>query len=186
MREAELTSDFEPMFRPAALATGLCAIDSEGSWAVLGVDDWAFGQVEAILGPVSGAVVVPWRFDGEPFSAHLSIGLATLTTGHRRLDRRLRSAELSNVERMQRLHVRAADPRQGDGGHWRLTGMITLGSVTDAVQISGHLSALAVDSAVATVRATLDRRHFGLTRYWYWIGPQLRLHVSAQLTHAGL
>lgn len=181
-----MTSESEPVSRPAQLDVGTWAVHPAGSSAALGMDDWAFGQVEATLASVTGTVLVPWCLRGETtvgdgLCAQISVDLAALATGHRRLDRRLRSAEMLDVDRHRWLRLRATHP-EAERARWRLTGTLTLGSITEAAGLTARLVAPpAVDTARVAVDVRVDRRTFGMTRYRHRIGQQLRLHLDAEL-----
>jgi polyisoprenoid-binding protein YceI len=133
------------------------------------------------LGPVDGRVVVPWRFSAEVFEATLSVDLRTLDTGHPRLDRRLRSEDLLDVAATPHLVIRAARPRPAGHRGWSLTGLVRLGQVSDIVLVTARPVAPVIDSAVVKVDLSIGRREFGLTRYGYRLGSQLRVHIDAEL-----
>ena len=183
-------SQVEPWPRPMELDSGRWDVRPTDSWAVLGLDDWAFGQVEAALGTVYGRVVVPCGFGGrapagDPFCAELLIDLWPLTTGHPRLDRRLRSPSMLDLDRHGWLRLRATEPRPA-AGRWALNGILTLGSVGDAVPVRAALSAPAgVDAARVSIDLLVNRRCFGMTRYWYRIGPEFRMHIDAAVRRSG-
>ena len=181
-------SQVEPWPRPVELGYGRWDVEPTGSSAVLGLDDWAFGQVEALLGIVQGTVLVPfWSagrpLAGDPFSVELRMGLGPLATGHSRLDRRLRSSSMLDVGRHGWVRLRATEPRPA-GGRWALNGVLTLASVTDAVPVRAALAA-PVSGARVSIDLLVDRRSFGMTRYSYRIGPQFRMHIDAAVRRSG-
>lgn len=103
-------------------------------------------------------------------------------TGHRRLNRRLRSADLLGVTDTSHLLIRASRPWAGKGA-WSLIGMLRVGRVTEAVPVRAQLTAPDIDSAVVKVDVTICRLDSGLTRYR--LSPQFRLHIDAELSRAG-
>jgi hypothetical protein len=183
-------SQVEPWPRPAELDSGRWYVPPTGSLAVLGLDDWAFGQVEAELGTVCGRVVVPYWFGhrplaGDPFSAELQIDLWPLTTGHPRLDRRLRSLSMLDLDRHGWMRLRATHPRPA-AGRWALNGILTLASVTDAVPVRASFAAsLAADGVRVSIDFLVDRQFVGMTGYRYRIGPQFRVHIDAAVRRSG-
>lgn len=183
-------SQVEPWPRPVELGYGRWDVEPTYSSAVLGLDDWAFGQVETPLGIVYGTVQVPWwsggrALAGDPFSVELLVDLGPLTTGHPRLDRRLRSSSMFDVCRHGWVRLRATQP-QPAAGRWALTGILALASVTDAVPARAALAApVGPDGARVNIDVIVDRRSFGMTRYSYRIGPQFRMHIDAGVRRSG-
>jgi hypothetical protein len=182
-------SQVEPWPRPVELGYGRWDVEPTGSSAALGLDDWAFGQVEAPLGIVLGRVLVPFWWGGrplagDPFSVELRIGLGPLATGHPLLDRRLRSSSMFDTGRHGWVRLRAIEPRPA-GGRWALDGILTLASVTDAVPVRAALAApLGAGAATVSIDLLVDRRSFGMTRHSYRIGPQFRMHVDAAVSRS--
>lgn len=183
-------SQVEPWPRPVELGYGRWDVEPTYSSAVLGLDDWAFGQVEASLGIVYGKVQVPWwsggrALAGDPFSVELLIDLWPLTTGHPRLDRRLRSWSMFDICCHGWMRLRATEP-QPAAGSWALNGILTLARVTDAVPVRAAVTAPAGGGAgKVSIDLLVDRFSFGMTQYSYRIGPQFRMHIDAGVRRSG-
>ena len=183
-------SQVEPWPRPVELGYGRWDVEPTYSSAALGLDDWAFGQLEASLGIVYGTVRAPWwsggrALAGDPFSVELAIDLGPLATGHPRLDRRLRSSSMFDIGRHGWVRLRATEPRPA-GRRWALNGVLTLASVTDAVPARAALAApVGTGGARVSIDLIVDRRSFGMTRHSYRIGPQFRMHIDAGVRRSG-
>jgi hypothetical protein len=161
------------------LLHGIWSVDAAASSAALGVDDWSFGQVESAIAPVNGTLVIPDGYADGPAVALLSFGLCRLSTGHPRLDRRLRSPAFLNTDEHRELLIRVSwSPVTAA---WRPSAVLSAAGVTDAARIrGGRLASPEPGLALTTVDVLLHREDFGMVRHRYRVGRQLRLH--AQLT----
>ncbi|HEX4805983.1 MAG TPA: YceI family protein [Conexibacter sp.] len=127
-----------------------------------------------------------------------SADVASIDTGNADRDEHLRSPEFFDAERYPKIAFASTAIEHVEGGHYRVTGDLTIKDVTRVVTVSAHVQGAAQDPwgrerVGIAVRGTIDRTDFGLT----WQQPlagggmlvgeevKLRIDISAVRTEEG-
>jgi polyisoprenoid-binding protein YceI len=107
------------------------------------------------------------------------IDAASVDTGEAKRGAYLRSADFLDVARYPTITLRSTGIERADGGHWKVTGDLTVLGRTRPVQLDVDSST--TESARSSVHATttIDRRDFGMTYAGFAVGKQIAITIDA-------
>ncbi|MDQ1443582.1 MAG: hypothetical protein QOI20_46 [Acidimicrobiaceae bacterium] len=127
----------------------------------------------------------------EESSVEVTIKAASISTGEAKRDEHLRSADFFDVEQFPELTFRSTSVAKGKGGHWNVSGDLTVRDVTRPitldVEFEGANTTPWGDQRVGfSAAADLDREEFGLT--WnqaletggVLVGRKVRIELNVQ------
>src|SRR5207244_6749167 len=110
------------------------------------------------------------------------IDAASVDTSEPKRDAHLRSAYFLDVARYPTIAFRSTRIERADGGHWRVTGDLTLLGRTRSVLLAVDSSTSEGTRSSAHATTTIDRRDFGMT----YAGFALAQHVMITIDADGL
>ena len=144
-------------------------IDSCQSQAWFTARHLSIAAINGILGPIAGRL----QFDPDVLSlgsAEIAINVAALSTGHRRRDDELRSADFFDVEHYPTIAFRSTRVLYVQGDKYQVRGELTIKGVTQAVALAVTYGGQIPDPygpgsfrAGFTAQTTLSRREFAMT-----------------------
>jgi len=107
------------------------------------------------------------------------IDAATVDTSEPKRDAHLRSADFLDVARYPTIAFRSTGIERVDGGHWKVTGNLTLLGRTRLVllEVDSPTSEGTRSSAHATT--SIDRRDFGMTYAGFAVGKEVVITIDA-------
>ncbi|WP_155055983.1 YceI family protein [Streptomyces blattellae] len=149
-----------------AVETGLWPLDTTASSVALQHKTmWGMVTVKGTFGAVTGQGEV--RPDGSAVGT-VTLGAASLDTGHARRDTHLRSAHFFDADHHPEitLAVRSAELRDGDKVH--VVGQLTVRGVSRPLSFTARLIGSDADSLTLDAEFSIDRGQFGMT--WNQLG----------------
>jgi len=107
------------------------------------------------------------------------IDAASVDTDEPQRDAHLRSPDFLDVARYPTITFRSTRIERADGGHWKVTGDLTLLGTTRpvALDVDGSTTERGRSSAHATT--TIDRRDFGMTYSGFAVGKEIMITIDA-------
>jgi len=107
------------------------------------------------------------------------IDAASVDTSEPKRDAHLRSADFLDVARYPTIAFRSTRIERADGGHWRVTGALTLLGRTRPVLLDVDSSTSEGTRSSAHATTTIDRRDFGMTYAGFAVGKQVVITIDA-------
>jgi polyisoprenoid-binding protein YceI len=141
-------------------------IDTKRSSLTFGVGHALFGPIRGEFRCWGGQVLLDPRAIGQP-SVHVWVDLSSLDTGSQRLDAAILDSELFDIRWQPGLVFDSDRLERTHDGQAVLIGWLGLHSFRKqiSIDVTLHRAAPAADAEiVATARAAIDRRAFGLRR----------------------
>jgi len=141
-------------------------IDAERSSLTFSLRHALLGQIRGEFRCWGGRVLIDSRARSQP-AVHVWVDLASLDTGSRRRDKSILDTELFDVQWQPSLVFDSERLEYTDDGLAVLTGWLGLNSLRKEISLEVTFSRPPGDGAagfVATARAAIDRRAFGLRR----------------------
>jgi polyisoprenoid-binding protein YceI len=106
----------------------------------------------------------------DPANSHAvgTVRVASIDTGNADRDAHLRSPDFFDADRYPEMRFESRAIRHVDGGHYRVTGDLTVKDVTREVEVDATVEGAATDPwgndrVGITIRGSVDRKDFGLT-----------------------
>lgn len=171
---------------PSLLPAGTWLAE-DGSAATLRFSRRTGRRIDICAGLVSGHLEVacsPTR----PLVGAVWIDLSRPADGRGQARSRRRSARLFDEQRNSEVTLRICHGSTAPAGRWTGTGVLTLGGITDAVQLIGLAKPEcdpAADTCRCRVSARVDRRDFGLRTGRFGGAHRLCLIVDLHLIRIG-
>jgi polyisoprenoid-binding protein YceI len=123
--------------------------------------------------------------------ATATLNAASIDTGDETRDAHLRSAEFLDVEHHPEIHFRSVSLRAADSGHWKVTGELTIRTVTRPLTLLVEYCGTAVDPwgktrAAFLASGEINREDFDIT--WnqaleaggFLVGKGVKIEVDVQ------
>jgi len=107
------------------------------------------------------------------------IDAASVDTSEPERDAHLRSADFLDVTRYPTIAFRSTRIEPADGGHWKVTGDLTLLGRTRPVLLELERSTSEGTRSTAHATTTIDRRDFGMTYAGFAVGKQVVITIDA-------
>src|SRR5947208_10094627 len=107
------------------------------------------------------------------------IDAASVDTSEPKRDAHLRSVDFLDVARYPTIAFRSTRIERADGGHWRVTGDLTLLGRTRPVLLDVDSSTSEGTRPSAHATTTIDRRDFGMTYAGFAVGKQVVITIDA-------
>ena len=139
---------------------------------------WGLLTVKGRFGRLDG------RLDGDhngPRRIELTIDAASVSTGNRRRDRHLRSADFFDVDHYPELSFRSTAIRPAGNGSLHVAGQLTAAAGRVALELDPTVAQTG-DELWVDVRTTIDQRELGIT--WSPLGmtrAPVTVHIHARL-----
>jgi polyisoprenoid-binding protein YceI len=175
------------LYQPAAGAATRWRIDPAASWAEFQIGKrFALVRRLTVTGKfteIAGKIALDAASPSEA-RVELTIGAASVSTGHPRRDGHLRAADFFDVERCPHLTFssRAVDVVDAAAGLYRVVGDLTVRGTTREVVLDVRCSLPGPSERRPVVRAiatgVLNRHDFGLT----WGNPLIRVADEARIS----
>jgi polyisoprenoid-binding protein YceI len=167
---------------PASLCHGAWAstwaLDPSATRVAFSVSNLTVAHVDGTFRLASGHVTLD---DADPSRSTIEalIDAASVDTSEPRRDAHLRSADFLDVARYPTITFRSTRIERADGGHWKVTGDLTLLGTTRSVLLDVDRST--ADGVRSSVHATttIDRRDFGMTYSGFAVGKQIAITIDA-------
>ncbi len=169
-------------------ALGTFTIDAAHSSVEFAVRHMMISTVKGRFGDVSGTVEIPER--GQPKVA-VTINVASIDTRNEQRDTHLRSADFFEVEKYPVMTFTSTKAERAGGG-WKLTGDLTIKSVTRPVTLDVTEEGAGVDpwgneKVAFSATTKFNRADFGLT--WnaaletggVLVSDEVKISIDAQL-----
>ena len=177
LRVAIAVALFVAALCPGAWASAW-ALDPSATRIEFSVRNLSVARVDGTLRLASGHVTLD---DEDPSRSTIEavIDAASVDTSESKRDAHLRSADFLDVARYPTIAFRSTRIEPGDGGHWKVTGDLTLLGRTRPVllEVERSTSEGTLPSAHATT--TIDRRDFGMTYAGFAVGKQVVITIDA-------
>jgi polyisoprenoid-binding protein YceI len=142
------------------------------------VRNLSVAHVDGTLRLASGHVAVD-DADVSRSTIEAVIDAASVDTGEPQRDAHLRSADFLDVARYPTITFRSTRIERADGGHWKVTGNLTLLGTTRPVVLDVDGSATQAGRSSAHATTTIDRRDFGMTYSGFAVGKQILITIDA-------
>jgi polyisoprenoid-binding protein YceI len=153
-------------------------LDPSATRIAFSVRNLSVARVDGTFRLASGHVTLD---DGDPSRSTIEavIDAATVDTSEPKRDAHLRSADFLDVARYPTIAFRSTGIERVDGGHWKVTGNLTLLGRTRLVllEVDSPTSEGTRSSAHATT--SIDRRDFGMTYAGFAVGKQVVITIDA-------
>jgi polyisoprenoid-binding protein YceI len=107
--------------------------------------------------------------DGDPLSATVSVSIdvASVSSGHRKRDELIRSADFLDAERFPVITFTSEPADQGADGQWRIPGVLTIKGVSQPATLygtfGGVVSHRGATRAGFSATTTINRKDFGVS-----------------------
>jgi polyisoprenoid-binding protein YceI len=153
-------------------------LDPSATRIAFSVRNLSVARVDGTFRLASGHVILD---DEDPSRSTIEavIDAATVDTSEPKRDAHLRSADFLDVARYPTIAFRSTGIERVDGGHWKVTGNLTLLGRTRLVllEVNSPMSEGTRSSAHATT--SIDRRDFGMTYAGFAVGKQVVITIDA-------
>ena len=162
---------------PAAWASAW-ALDPSATRIGFSVRNLSVAHVAGTLRLASGRVTLD---DEDPSRSTIEavIDAASVDTSEPKRDAHLRSADFFDVARYPTIAFRSTRIERADGGHWKVTGDLTLLGRTHPVLLDVDSATSGGPRASAHATTTIDRRDFGMTYAGFAVGRQVVITIDA-------
>src|SRR2546425_9037895 len=154
------------------------ALDPSATRIAVSVRNLSVARVDGTFRLASGHVTLD---DEDPSRSTIEavIDAASVDTSEPKRDAHLRSADFLDVARYPTIAFRSTRIERADGGHWRVTGALTLLGRTTPALLDGGRSTAEGSRASAHASTTIERRDFGITYSGFAVGKQVAITIDA-------
>jgi polyisoprenoid-binding protein YceI len=154
------------------------ALDPSATRIEFSVRNLSVAHVDGTFRLASGHVTLD---DEDPSRSTIEavIDAASVDTSESKRDAHLRSADFLDVARYPTIAFRSTRIERGDGGHWKVTGDLTLLGRTRSVLLEVERSTSEGTHPRAHATTTIDRRDFGMTYAGFAVGKQVAITIDA-------
>jgi len=148
------------------------ALDPSATRIEFSVRNLSVARVDGTFRLASGHVTLD---DEDPSRSTIEavIDAASVDTSEPKRDAHLRSADFLDVACYPTIAFRSTRIERADGGHWRVTGDLTLLGRTRSVLLAVDSSTSEGTRSSAHATTTIDRRDFGMTYAGFAVGKQV-------------
>ena len=177
LRVAIAVSLFVAALCPGAWAS-TWALDPSATRIEFSVRNLSVARVDGTFRLASGHVTLD---DEDPSRSTIEavIDAASVDTSEPKRDAHLRSGDFLDVARYPTIAFRSTRIESGDGGHWKVTGDLTLLGRTRPVLLEVERSTSEGTRPSAHATTTIDRRDFGMTYAGFAVGKQVVITIDA-------
>lgn len=142
------------------------------------VRNLAVAHVDGTFRLASGHVTLD---DADPSRSTIEavIDAASVDTDEPKRDAHLRSADFLDVARYPTITFRSTRIERADGGHWKVTGDLTLLGTTRPVVLDVDGASTQQGRASAHATTTIERRDFGMTYSGFAVGKEIMITIDA-------
>ena len=153
-------------------------LDPSATRIAFSVRNLSVARVDGTFRLASGHVTLD---DEDPSRSTIEavIDAATVDTSEPKRDAHLRSADFLDVARYPTITFRSTQIERADGGHWKVTGDLTVLGRTRPVQLDVDSSTTASARSSVHATTTIDRRDFGITYSGFAVGKQIAITIDA-------
>ena len=175
----------------AAVPASLChnawasawALDPAATRVAFSVRNLTVAHVDGTFRLASGRVTLD-AADPSRSTIEAVIDATSVDTSEPKRDAHLRSADFLDVNRYPTIAFRSTRIERADGGHWKVTGDLTLLGRTRPVLLDVDGSKSEGTRASAHATTTIDRRDFGMTYSGFAVGKEIMITIDAVGTPA--
>jgi polyisoprenoid-binding protein YceI len=154
------------------------ALDPAATRVAFSVRNLTVAHVDGTFRLASGHVTLD---DADPSRSTIEavIDAASVDTDEPKRDAHLRSADFLDVARYPTITFRSTGIERADGGHWKVTGDLTLLGTTRPVVLDVDGSSTQQGRSSAHATTTIERRDFGMTYSGFAVGKEIMITIDA-------
>jgi len=153
-------------------------LDPAASRIAFSVRNLSIAHVDGTFRLASGRVALD-DADMSRSTIEAVIDAASVDTNEPKRDAHLRSADFLDVARYPSIAFRSTRIERAEGGHWKVTGDLTLLGRTRPVLLDVDSSTSEGTRSSAHATTTIDRRDFGMTYAGFAVGRQVVITIDA-------